>query len=161
MSKKRAQRLLEALLAFFLDEASPFLNHRDARARFWKAFVSLDRDLAPHYNSLRSVDYLVQNTWGEMFFYSLDLGHIENDLLKCYEIAKRLWQYVQGAVPGESAYRIHEGSTIGDSATTRAIEDFIQSFRESDGWGPEDQDGNRLPGTASKRQQRAPMIDLL
>jgi adenylate cyclase class 1 len=161
MSKKRVQRLLEALLAFFSNEASPFLNHRDARARCWKVFVALDTDLAPYDNSLRSMDYLVQNTWGEMFFYSLDLGHIENDLLKCYEIAKRLWQYVQGAVPGESEYRIHEGSTIGDGATTRAIEDFIQSFRESEGGGLEDQDRNRPPGTASKRQQRAPMIDLL
>ena len=161
MSKKRVQPLLEGLLAFFSDEASPFLNPRDSCARCWKVFVALDTDLAPYDNSLRSVDYLVQNTWGEMFFYSLDLRHIENDLLKCYEIAKRLWQYVQGAVPGESAYRIHEGSTIGDSATTRAIEDFIQSFRESDGGELEDQDRNRPPGTASNRQPRAPMIDLL
>jgi hypothetical protein len=148
-------------LAFFPDEASPFLNDWDARARFWKVFVALDTDVAPYDNSLRSVDYLVQNTWGEMFFDSLYLGHIENDLLKCYEIAKRLWQYVQGAVPGESEYRIHEGPTMEDGATTRAIEDFIQSFRESDGGGLEDQDRNRPPGTASKRQQRAPMIDLL
>ena len=161
MSKKPVQRLLEALLGFFSDEASPFLNYRDARARCWKVFVALDTDPAPYDKSLHSVDYLVKNTLGDMFFYSLCLGHIENDLLKCYEIAKRLWQYVQGAVPGESEYRIHEGSTMGDGATTRAIEDFIQSFRESDGGRLEDQDGNRPPGTASKRQQRAPMIDLL
>lgn len=161
MSKKRAQRLLEALLAFFSVEAFPFVDYRDARARFCKVFVALDTDLAPYDNSLRSVDYLVQNTWGEMFFYSLDLGHIENDLLKRYEIAKRLWQYLQRAVPGESEYRIHESQIMGAGATTRAIEDFIQSFRESGGGGLEDQDGNRRPGTASKRQQGAPMIDLL
>ena len=94
-------------------------------------FVALDTGLAPSSNVLRSVHYLVQNIWGEMFFESLYLGHIENDLLKCYEIAKRVCHYVQGTVAGESEYRFFEGATIKHGATTRAIEDFIQSFRES------------------------------
>jgi hypothetical protein len=159
--KKRTQPLLEALLGFFSNQATPFPHSRDSSPRWWKVFVALDTGLAPSSNVLRSVHYLVQNIWGEIFFDSLYLGHIENDLLKCYEIAKRVWHYVQGTVAGESEYRIYEGATIQGRLTTRAIEDFIQSFRDSDGGGLEDQDGNRPPGTASKCQRRAPVIDLL
>ena len=93
--------------------------------------------------------------------FGVEPVQIENDLLKCYEIAKQLWQYIPGAAPEESEYRIHEGPTVGDGAITRLIEDFIQSFRESEGGRLKTQDGNRPPGTASERQQRAPMIDLL
>jgi adenylate cyclase class 1 len=128
MSKKRTERLLEALLGFFSDEASPFVHHGGARARPSKAFVALNTDLSPHDGSPRCADYLVRDTWGGMFFYALSLSHIENNLLKCYEIAKRLRRYVQGAVPGASEYRIYEDPTMGNGAATRTIEDFIQSF---------------------------------
>jgi len=159
--KKRTQPLLEALLAFFSDESSPFLHFRGSSPQWWKVFVALDIGLAPYDNSLRSVDYLVQNTWGEIFFYSLDLGHIENDLLKCYEIAKRVRHYVQGTVAGESEYRIYEGATLQDGTTMRAIEDFIQSFRESDPERLEIRARKRPRGAKRKREQRGPLLDLL
>jgi adenylate cyclase class 1 len=159
--RKRIQPLLEALLGFFSHEAKPFLYFRDSSPRWWKVFVALDTGLAPSSNVLRSVDYLAQNIWGEMFFASLDLGHIENDLLKCYEIAKRVWHYVQGTVAGESEYRFYEGATIKPGAKTRAIEDFIQSFREADRKELEIQARHRPRGGTRKREQRGPLIDLL
>ncbi|MGD8512396.1 MAG: class I adenylate cyclase [Deltaproteobacteria bacterium] len=159
--KKRTQSLLEALLGFFSNEARPFLHSTDASPRWWKVFVALDTGLATSSNVLSSVDYLAQNIWGEMFFDSLDLGDIENDLLKCYEIAKRLWHYVQGTVAGESEYRIYEGATIQDGSTSRAIENFIQSFREADRGGLEIRARNRPRGGTEKREQRGPLIDLL
>lgn len=159
--KKRTQPLLEALLGFFSNEATPFLHSRDSSPRWWKVFVALDTGLAPSSNVLRSVHYLVQNIWGEIFFESLYLGHIENDLLKCYEIAKRVWHYVQGTVAGESEYRIYEGPTIQDGTTMKAIENFIQSFREADREGLEIRARKKPRGGTRKGEQRGPLIDLL
>jgi hypothetical protein len=159
--KKRTQPLLEALLGFFSNEATPFPHSRDSSPRWWKVFVALDTGLAPSSNVRRSVDYLVQNIWGEMFFDSFYLGHIENDLLKCYEIAKRVWHYVQGTAAGESEYRIYEGATIQDSTTMRDVENFIQSFREADREGLEIRARKGPRGGTRKREQRGPLIDLL
>jgi len=159
--EKRTQPLLEALLGFFSNEAAPFLDSRDPSPRWWKVFVALDTGLASSDNVLRSVDCLVQNRWGEMFFDSLDLGHIETDLLKCYEIAKRVWHYVQETVAGESEYRIYEGTTIRDGTTMRAIEDFIQSFRKAHRGGLEVREGKRPRGGTRKQERRGPLIDLL
>lgn len=161
ISAKQVRQLFEELMGFFSNEALSVLNCRDLHPVWWKVFVALDTGPAPSDKVLRSVDYLVQNTWGEMFLYSLDLTDIENDLLKCYEIASRLWHYVQGAVPGESEYRIHEGPTIQDGATIRAIEDFVQSFREADRGGLKLQDMHRTQRTQSKRKRRGPLVDLL
>jgi hypothetical protein len=38
-------------------------------------------------SGLASAASLIQDAWGEMFFLSLDLAHVENNLLRCYEIA--------------------------------------------------------------------------
>jgi len=161
MSAKRAQQLLEELMGFFSNKESSGLSCRDPHPRWRKVFVALAPGLVPSDRVLRSMDYLVQNTWGEMFLFSLDIGHIENDLLKCYEIAKCVWHYIQGTVPGESEYRIHAGRTLLDGTTIGAIEDFIQSFREADHGGPKVRDEQRTQGIPSERKRSGPLIDLL
>ena len=159
--RKGIQSLLEALLAFFSNEATPFLRARDTSPRCWKVFVALDTGLDPASHVVRPADYLVQNTWGEMFFDSLDLKDIENDLLRCYEIAKRMWHYIGGTVAGETEYRIYEGPTIRAGKTMRAVENFMECFREADRKGRGVPGMKRPRGYTRKGEQRGPLIDLL
>ncbi|MBW2021117.1 MAG: class I adenylate cyclase [Deltaproteobacteria bacterium] len=130
ISPKQAERMLEELARFFLKEI-PHLNYMRSDPVGLKVFVALGTDFFSSDNTFRSVDYLVQNTWGEMSFYSLDLRHIENHFLTCYEIAKRIWHYLRKAAPGEAQHRVYHSYGIENATTTRTIEEIVGSFRES------------------------------
>jgi adenylate cyclase class 1 len=161
ISPKRVERLLEDLFGFFSDEI-PHMNYIHANPAWLKVFVALDTGRFPADKSLRSADYLVQNTWGEIFFHALDVTHIENNLLKCYEIAKQAWHYLQKALPGESEYRIYDSRTINDTTTTKMIEDSIRSFRKSGAGDLKAPDADKPEETATARNgRRRPFLDLL
>ena len=125
----RAQRLLEGLYGFFSNEKE-LLKYMHSDPVWLKVFVVSNADLFPGENTLLSADYLMQNTWGEIYFNSLDLKHVENNLLKCYGIAKQVWHYLQKAVPGEYEYRIYDSRAIHGAATIRTIKDFVKSMQE-------------------------------
>jgi len=161
ISPKRAERLLKELSRFFLNEM-PRLNYMRSDPPWLKVFVSLGTGIFAADNALRSVDYLVQNTWGEMFFCALDLEHIENDFLRCYETAKWAWHYLQKALPGESEYLIYDSRAIEDTTTTKTIEDFIKSFRESGAKHLKAKEAKGPEKTATRRNGRGrPLLDLL
>jgi len=161
VSPKRVERLLGKLFRFFSNEI-PHMNYMRSNPAWLKVFVALNTGLFPVDNTLRSVDYLVQNTWGEFFFHALDVTHIENNFLKCYETAKQAWHYLQKTLPGESEYQIYDSRTTDDRTTTKTIEDFIKSFRESGAGDLEAQGVERPEKTATPRNGRArPFLDLL
>jgi adenylate cyclase class 1 len=161
ISPKRGERLLGKPFRFFSDE-TPSLSYMRSDPEWLKVFVALDTGLFPADNTLRSADYLVQNTWGEIFFHALDVTHIENNLLKCYEIAKQAWHYLQKALPEESEYQIYDSRTINDTTTTKTIEDFIKSFQKSGAGDLKAQGVKRPEKTATRRNGRGrPFLDLL
>jgi adenylate cyclase class 1 len=125
----RAKRLLQDLYGFFSDEAE-LISYMHSDPVWLKVFVAPNGDLISGDNTLRSADYLIQNTWGEIFYYSLGLKHIENNLLKCHNIAKQIWQYMQKAVPEGCEYRIRDFRTMHGAATVRTIKDFVKSLQE-------------------------------
>jgi adenylate cyclase class 1 len=161
VSPKRVERLLEELFRFFSNEI-PHVNYVHSNPAWLKVFVALDTGLFPADNTLHSAHYLVQNTWGEVFFHALDVTHIENNFLRCYEIAKQAWHYLQGTLPGVSEYRIYDSRTINDTATGKTIEDLIKSFRKSGGGGIKVPDADRPDETATPRNGKGkPLLDLL
>jgi adenylate cyclase class 1 len=161
VSPKRIERLIEEVYRFFSNE-KPYLNYIHSDPPWLKVFVGLNTDRFPADNALRSADYLVQNTWGEIFFRALDVTHIENNLLKCYEIAKQVWHYLQKTLPGESKYRIYDSRIINDTTTTKTIEDFIRSFRKAGAGSIATRDAERPEKTATPRNgRRGPLLDVL
>lgn len=157
ISVKHAERLLEELIRFFSNDIP--LKYMSSDPAWLKVFVALDAGPFPADNTLRSVGYLVQNTWGEMFFYSLELTHIENNFLRCYEIAKRLRRYLQKAAPGESDYYIYPFRSTGDDTTIRTIEDFIKSLQKT---GKGDLKAQEAGTSATQcNGRRRPLLDLL
>jgi adenylate cyclase class 1 len=161
ISPKHAERLLKKLFRIFSNEI-PHLNYLCPDPPWLKVFVSLHTSISSADNALRSAYYLVQNFWGEIFFCTLDLGNIENNFLRCYEIAKQAWHYLQKGLTGESKYWIYDSRTIEDTTTTKMIEDFITSFRESDAEDLKAKEGGSAEETATPANGRPrPLLDLL
>jgi adenylate cyclase class 1 len=119
ISPKRAKQLLDEV-SFFLSNRVSTRNYH-SEPRWLKVFVALDTSRFPSDGRLLSADYLIQNTWGEVFFRSSDLRHIENKLLKYHEIAKQIWEYLQDADPEHSSYQVVDLRTVADPTTAETI----------------------------------------
>ena len=127
---KRAERLLKELYGFFQRKATP----EDVRMdKAWaRLLVVLDIGLGAKQRVRPSADLLFQNTWDEMFFFPVNLRHVENGLLRCYEIAKEVWQVKREARPGEFEYRIYHSQTLEDAQDAENIEEFMRAFHNDD-----------------------------
>jgi adenylate cyclase len=127
IAEKRAEAFLKEVHRFFHMEKAD----RDFRSKpVWEnLLVVLDLGLGPKQRSLGSAGFLIQNTWGEMFFFPMDLTRVENNLLRCYEIAKGVWQVQGSSLEGRFKYLIYHSRTIEDAQAAKKIEEFIGSFR--------------------------------
>lgn len=125
---RRAEGFLKNTHLFFRMEASPDPLHSDPA---WvRLLVVLDPGLGQAHGGLSTVVLLARNTWGEMFFLPLDLDHVENNLLRCYEIAKRVWQVRLESQAAGFLHQIYHARTAEDIQATKHIEEFIGSFRK-------------------------------
>ncbi len=128
IAARRVEGFLKDTLLFFRIEASPdSLRSDPAWARL---LVVLDPGLGQGRGGLTNVALLARNTWGDMFFLSLDLAHVENNLLRCYEIAKRIWQYQVESQAASFSHQIYHSRTEEDVRASKHIEEFIGSFRK-------------------------------
>ncbi len=134
IAAKRAEGLLAEMFDFFSMERTACCLEEEASWR--RLMVVLDYGLTPASGGLRVVELLARNTWGEIHFASLDLGAVENGLLKCYEVAKKIRDYEQEALPGRLEYRIYHSLRVEDPSTTRKIEAFVRSLRAGDPGDP-------------------------
>ncbi len=92
VSSIRAKRLLNTVCQFLTGEiADPGII--DSEPRWDKIIVTLNGVSAQDKNTIGSADILSKNSWGEIYFHTLDLTHIENNIFKCYEIATKIWGY--------------------------------------------------------------------
>ena len=92
-------------------------------------FVVLDTSRYPEDNTLHCVDYLLQNTWGEMFFHSIDLRDMENRLLKYHAIAECVWQHLRDTDWAVS-YRVFDLRRVNDRTIDETIRESLQSMRQ-------------------------------
>ncbi len=131
---KRAEVFLLDLLRFFPLQPSAEVLHSD---HAWqKLLVILRPDLGGGRQDLSSADFLIQDTWGGLFHVPLDLGQVENNLLRCYEIATRVRQYQGGAAAAGWEYLIHHSRTIEGTQAAKNIEEFIETVRDDDSGKP-------------------------
>lgn len=127
----RANRLFQEVVSCFSNETDP----RDFRfaPQGLQVFVVMDPRRPVRGGHSHAVDYLVRNTWGEMFFYAQRFRHGYNNLLKHHEIAKRIWCYIEGADPNRSCYRIFDLRAVEDPETAGLIDGFIADLRKNRG----------------------------
>jgi adenylate cyclase class 1 len=128
VSPTRCKQLLDQVYAHYL-EAIPPSNFRETEPRWHRMFVVLDTSRFPGDNSLRCVDYLLQNTWGEMFFHSMDLRDVANRLLKYHAIAECVWQHLQGT-DWAISYRVFDLRTVEDRTIDKTIRESLETIRQ-------------------------------
>ena len=129
ITNEGAKRLLHEVRQFLPNE-TPSPDRMVSDPLWDKMLVTLDAGSSYADNTLNSVDYLVKNTWGELYFGSIDLAHTENNLLKCHEIAKNIWRYLRKSASSRPQYRVCRLGVSQDTIADRTIKDFIVKFRE-------------------------------
>ena len=123
---RRAERLLEELHRFF--QASADALPAGATPSWRRAFVALNTGHLPGDRALVSAEYLMENSWGQLFFQAVDLTPLENDALRCYEVARRLSSCITNPARSRFAYRILD-SRIGQADDTIGmIEGFLSAL---------------------------------
>ncbi len=131
---KRAERFLEELYRFFQREASP--DDLRTEAAWVRLLVVLDIGVGGKPRLRPSARLLAGNSWGETFFFPVDLRQVENGLLRCYEIAGRVRQIQKEARPGEFEYRFYHSRTAEDVQDVKNIEDFLRSLHNDNSRKP-------------------------
>jgi hypothetical protein len=97
----------------------------------------------------------VRNTWGEIYFDSIDLAHTENNLLKCHKIAETIWYLSQKAPSLELSHHICPIGAGLDNNTNKMIEEFINRFKK----GVVDVDAVSVDGEENLEPVK-PLLDL-
>ncbi|MBU0991287.1 MAG: class I adenylate cyclase [Proteobacteria bacterium] len=83
-------------------------------------------------NSFHSAECILQNTWGEFYFNTIDISHIDPMDKKCNKIAEFIWDYKKNATPGQFIYEITLLRIQGANEVTQKIEDCLKKFRQAD-----------------------------
>ncbi len=60
-----------------------------------KIILTLTSQASEDSNTFDHYDFIVRNTWGEMYFDSVDLSHITNEQIKSQKIAETIWTYMK------------------------------------------------------------------
>jgi len=126
-------------LYLFMEKARAFLDNPGendnaylAPSVWEKMIVILDVRENRKGQPYESGQIVLKNTWGALYHLTADLGTIENNLLKCYNIAEIIWKFMQEASAVLPFMVILQGK--GDEAYARkTIEGFIRQFHQENG----------------------------
>jgi hypothetical protein len=129
ITNEGAKRLLHEVQQFLPNE-TPSPDRMVSDPLWEKMLVTLDSGSSNVGNTLNSADFLVKNTWGELYFGSIDLAHTENNLLKCHEIAKNIWCYLGESASSRRRYHVCRLGVSPDTIADQTIQDFIVKFNE-------------------------------
>ena len=100
-----------------------------------KLILVLDTQSFYEPDSLNHCESLLQNTWGEIFYSSLPLSHIEDVKQKCYAIARYLNSYLAKATPGKFSYEIIHLKIHNDNDIIKRIKKILSDM-SSDTFAP-------------------------
>ncbi len=127
----QGQKLLKELYNFFESgiaaQGEAFLTLQNI-----KMFIALNTGLSSNQDTLCHVDYLIQNTWQELFHYEIDLTPIENESQKCYQIVSDIQFFLQDFNKTKGAYRIYSRWKRLETEVADSVENFFKaaSFSE-------------------------------
>ena len=60
-----------------------------------KILLTLASQGAEDSNTFDHYDFIIRNTWGEMYFDSVDLSHVKEEKLKSQRLAETIWTYMK------------------------------------------------------------------
>jgi adenylate cyclase class 1 len=126
ISPRRIRDLLEEIYLFFSKSEVVVAEKRDAPK--WDRIIILPRALPNRADGLLGgADFLVVNSWGEIFFESVELSFINSLSSQCHKISEHIWKYSRNAKAYTIPYCVLElGKGIG--SVHRRIESGLNSF---------------------------------
>jgi len=75
------------------------------------------------------VDYTLSSMTASVDHKMPDLGHVENKMLRCYEVSTRVWRYQGQGRQDDSSPRFTIPALIEDAQAAKNIEERIRSLR--------------------------------
>jgi adenylate cyclase, class 1 len=121
-----------------LDEVSGFFSKRivDATDKWdspkWERVAILLRSFPDRDDELLgSADFLVVNSWGEIFFESMDLLFINSLSSRCFKISECIWKFNKNAKADMIPYYLLELGKGLDGMIPQLIESGLNSFMPS------------------------------
>lgn len=155
---KRVDRFVKEIHGFLAD--TPPLPGSKLVAPTWeRVVVLLQASCDPVDSRLASADFLAVNSWGEFFSDTVDVAFTENPSVACFEIATRLWQYLENDAGRRLSYRLFQLEKRPDPRILTAIEKDLDVFR-SDARVLRRPVGSDFPD-ASDGEDDGPYLDLL
>ena len=94
-----------------------------------KLLVTLDAHDDGDTKALVKAEFLLENTWNEFHFWSINLARVENTLLKCYRVAMEILTCMKRATEERFQYKIEPLSATVDNHNIQTIEDLLLKLR--------------------------------
>ena len=125
----RAKRLFTDICRYFERDSleSEKIDHKE------KLLVTLNVQETGDTKDRMIAEFLLENTWNEFHYWSVNLARVENKLLKCYRVAMEILNCMKRASEDRFQYKIKTMSAIIDSHTVETIEDHIMKLRQGAG----------------------------
>lgn len=130
LNSRRNRELLNDVSGFFSARA---LDATDKwKAPKWERMAILLHAFSDHVDEwLDSAEFLIVNSWGEIFFESVDLSFINGIPSQCYKISEYIWKYNKNAKADRIPYFVFELGKGRDDIILRRIESGLNSFMKS------------------------------
>lgn len=121
----RAKRLFTDTCQYFKEQPSESENIDHTE----KLLVFLDAHDGGDTKAMVRAEFLLENTWNEFHFWSINLARVENTLLKCYRVAMEILTCMKRATEERFQYKIEPLSATVDNHNIQTIEDLLMKLR--------------------------------
>ena len=78
--------------------------------------------------ALETGSMLIQNSWNEIFFTSLEIKNIENMMLQCYKIGRIISNFFQKAPSQNLQYSVFHNKADDNDYVFRTVREFVNQF---------------------------------
>ncbi|MFH1674822.1 MAG: class I adenylate cyclase [Pseudomonadota bacterium] len=126
ISQIQGQKLLKQLYDFF-ESGTAAQREASLSLQNIKMFIAINTEVSSSRDTLCHVDYLIQNTWQELFHHEMDLAPIENDHQKCYQIISDIQFFLPDYNNGKGAYKIYSRRKRLETEVAGSVEDLLKA----------------------------------
>lgn len=109
--------------------------------------------------NLYSVDYLLINSWGELYFDTLNLSCLERTAQKCYKIAITVFHLLQAENGSNFQYFVCKPQSVEGRSIPDVIDNLIDKLKNESGMS--EPDSKEQPPTALSETKHKPFLDIL
>lgn len=154
---RRAGELLGRISRFFSEKPSTPTGRCESPT--WERMVILLSSFSDVVDEgAGGAEFLVVNSWGEIFFESVTLSHISGIPSRCYKVSEYIWKYTNSARTNKIHYCIFEVGKPPDDRIVRLIETGLNSFMRSI---PALRQLDMGAADADAEKEEPPLLDLL